>query len=261
MSVSIKKETITPTMAQKFLDEQSTRQRRKREKTHASYARDMSRGNWEDTAEPLTSNGHGQMCDGQHRCQAIVDSGKPQRLWVARGLTKSAADCIDTGVVRTLGDVFNRDGVQNYNHVAHAVKVLHALRQQSMRAYKDRFPNHLGLKILRSNRKIAEYVHELLAGDKLISVGVLGGVYAHAAAITSERIAKSFCMPLADGTNLDRSSVLYKTRRKFHSWRVGEGSVGREVRLMVVIKAWNAIRSNTDLDTRIYETDKCEMQR
>jgi hypothetical protein len=67
----------------------------------------MTEGNWHNDGTPIRFNENGQMIDGQHRCTAIVETGKTQRLFVVRNVPQEAMTTLDTGKTRSRSDVLS----------------------------------------------------------------------------------------------------------------------------------------------------------
>jgi hypothetical protein len=52
---------------------------------------EIKRGRWVTTGVPIILDENGYVIDGQHRLQAIVDSGQSVWVWVCRGVSRKAA--------------------------------------------------------------------------------------------------------------------------------------------------------------------------
>lgn len=101
---------VTPELAQKWLDTRYEAERRLRLGKVAAFARDMREGKWRFIGDPIRfDEANGNLVDGQHRLQAVVDSGQPQLFPVLHIPFEDRA-AIDTGTARTLGDVLNLGG-------------------------------------------------------------------------------------------------------------------------------------------------------
>jgi hypothetical protein len=62
----------------------------------------MLDGNWKENGETVKLDSNGNIIDGQHRLQAIVDSGVTIELILVEGLNPSVADTIDIGRKRSI---------------------------------------------------------------------------------------------------------------------------------------------------------------
>lgn len=86
------------------------------------YAEQMKTGEWRDTFIMIQFSDNGRLIDGQHRLQAIVDSGCAVPAWVAFGAPDETFAFIDIGKKRTAADIFAINGVKNQNVIAAATK-------------------------------------------------------------------------------------------------------------------------------------------
>jgi len=96
---------VTPTMAQRWLDECNTQNRCKRGWWLEALCAAMLRGEWITTHQGIAFAASGRLLDGQHRLEAIVKSGMAIEMLVVYGLDDAAFGAIDTGVKRTISDL------------------------------------------------------------------------------------------------------------------------------------------------------------
>lgn len=94
--------TITPDMAVEFL-KRNKENRKIREQTIKTYARDMRHGDWALTHQGIAFNDEGTLVDGQHRLNAIVIANVPVKMMVSYGI--EAHQTIDTQIKRTATDI------------------------------------------------------------------------------------------------------------------------------------------------------------
>lgn len=95
---------VTPEMAQKWLNE--SEYKLKPNLNLKRYIRDMRKGQWLITGEPISFNSKG-LFNGVTRLTAIIKSGIPQTMMVVRGLSYRAIFSTDQERNRTFGDVFS----------------------------------------------------------------------------------------------------------------------------------------------------------
>ena len=105
MAFSVKHEDISPQMAHEYLSK-SAGNRHLNSDHVLALAVAMEQGKWDDSASEVVFDEDGSMIDGHHRLHAIVAFGKPVRMLVKRGVSKSARGLIDTGRPRTVRDLF-----------------------------------------------------------------------------------------------------------------------------------------------------------
>lgn len=78
--------------------------------TVASLAQDMRSGNWKVTHQGICFDGEGRLIDGQHRLQAVVESGVTVKMLVCRNQNAELMDPIDRTRVRSIGMIV---GIRN----------------------------------------------------------------------------------------------------------------------------------------------------
>lgn len=132
MSVTAKVKTITPAMAKRFLEHNTTNRRISRTRV-SQYARDMKAGHWLVNHQGIGFDESGTLIDGQHRLEAIVEADIPIDMIVTNGLKPSSKngivihtmDTVDRGRPRQVGEQLQlRHGYQYGNQVAAAAKVI-----------------------------------------------------------------------------------------------------------------------------------------
>lgn len=101
-------ELITPEIAADYL-RANARNRTISNATVNSYANDMARGLWQESPEPISFYEDGALRDGQHRLSAIVASGVPVTMVVARGVPKES-NVVDMQRPRTIRDLMKING-------------------------------------------------------------------------------------------------------------------------------------------------------
>ena len=118
--LKITTESITPKLAEKYLEENVDYNRPISQRHVDLYARDMKAGKWVQNGETIKFNGTGALLDGQTRLWACTEAGVPFTTAVARGVPR--LEDVDRGRPRTMGHILAMRQVKN------AVKVAVALR-------------------------------------------------------------------------------------------------------------------------------------
>lgn len=99
-------ETITAKQAERYLQFNSNN-RPLRKGLVNQYAKDMKAGKWKLTHQGLAFNCDGTLLDGQHRLAAIIQSGVPVQMLVARGVDSDGQLVMDDHAKRTAGDALS----------------------------------------------------------------------------------------------------------------------------------------------------------
>src|ERR1044072_7644145 len=114
--VTITVEDVTPEMAEAWLNEYNTRNRKLYTDRSTALARDIEHGAWLFNGDAIRFAQDGArtvLIDGQHRLEAIHSSGETVLCLVVRGLPLAAQEIIDTGKTRTFGDTLRIEGWGN----------------------------------------------------------------------------------------------------------------------------------------------------
>jgi hypothetical protein len=80
------------------------------------YANAMARGKWQLNGEAIIVSNTGKLLDGQHRLMAIVEFGKPVQMIICTGAHDDSFETINTGRVRSNGDIVGMAGY-NYSNI------------------------------------------------------------------------------------------------------------------------------------------------
>lgn len=111
MNITSKIESINPHRAAELM--KGNRMNRPLRKNHVKkLASAMSGGQWR-VAQPILLNGDGTLLDGQHRLQAVIESGATVEMLVVRGVSTDSFDVIDQGLLRQACDLFAIRGGKN----------------------------------------------------------------------------------------------------------------------------------------------------
>jgi hypothetical protein len=101
--MNIIRKKVSPEEAERLLNEHNPYNYRKLNlSTVKIYAKDMQDGNWKDNGETIKIDCNGNIIDGQHRLQAVADSGISIELLFVEGLDPSVANTIDIGRKRSI---------------------------------------------------------------------------------------------------------------------------------------------------------------
>ena len=99
-----KQEYITPEKAQLLLARNADHNRKLRPSKVTRYAEDMKTGQWKATPEPIIFDWNGTLINGQHRLNAIVESGTSHMMFIVRDVDPEIYDKIDRGAQRSPSD-------------------------------------------------------------------------------------------------------------------------------------------------------------
>ncbi|MFG3617439.1 hypothetical protein [Nocardia sp. NPDC047654] len=116
-AITMELELIDPEKAEQYLGKNHSN-RNLRKAHYLSQASDMKAGRWQPSHMSIAFDTRGKLIDGQHRLHAIVESGIPIWLFVARNVEASVQEVIDTSAARTGADALKLSGRVDSNHPA-----------------------------------------------------------------------------------------------------------------------------------------------
>jgi hypothetical protein len=132
MSVATEQPTAAPTFElqqvgpeeAKALLSMNTHNRGVNRRAVNEYALAMTRGDWKFDASPIRLADDGLLLDGQHRLEAVIESGTTQPMLVVMGVEKEAQKVMDTGRKRSFANVLTLEGEKDTTGLA-AVILMH----------------------------------------------------------------------------------------------------------------------------------------
>jgi hypothetical protein len=172
------------------------------------YQRQMERGQWKLTGDPIRFNSS-DLIDGQHRLQAIVRSGVTIRMLVIRNLDSDVFDVLDTGRNRQAGDVLSSYGYGNVFLLASAGRYLYHIERQIVPSNPS-LSNAEILQTVNRHRDIVSLVTDIQA-HKFARSGVLVAIL-----YWLEQCPKGdgFVEAFLTGADLKVTSPIYQLRER-----------------------------------------------
>jgi hypothetical protein len=152
---------VTPEKAAEWL-KTSTGNRPLKEKAVDTYARDMQAGNWRLTHQGIAFDSEGRLRDGHHRLMALIKTGMTIPMMVTMGLGDDAMPVIDTGKIRSIGDVVSLQGVTNGARRVALARTMMTIE----RGLPRHFPTYSTLEVqtfLAENDEIIEWILSSMA--------------------------------------------------------------------------------------------------
>lgn len=95
---------VTPEEAMFILEECNSDNRPVRKTKVRAYAKDMLAGTWALNGEAIIFDKNGDLADGQHRLQAVVESGVTIDTFVTYGVERDTRLTLDMGAARNVRD-------------------------------------------------------------------------------------------------------------------------------------------------------------
>lgn len=97
------------------------------------YAYALQQGQWHFNGETIKIDIDGNLNDGQHRLQAVIETGIPLRTLIVFGLSRQSRYTVDQGAARSVGDVLAMSGVAYQNEAAGVARFLYFFQGRTFR--------------------------------------------------------------------------------------------------------------------------------
>ena len=108
---------ITPEIAKLWLARNTDNRNLRRGRARV-LGEDMERGQWRENGESMSFDTNGVLVNGQHRLQAVINSGHGFMATVTLGVEPDVRPTVDTGLKRSAGDILKMQGEQYGTHLA-----------------------------------------------------------------------------------------------------------------------------------------------
>jgi len=247
MAIKGQTETVTPAIAQKYLENMTTN-RPLRSGVVEFYARQMKDGLWKANGQGLIFDEGGKMLDGQHRCWAVIECGLNVEMMVTRGVKREAFDTIDTGAARSAGDVLGIKGWEYPQPLGAALRWAHAWARglTAVAGKQNRMSNHEMAMLAQKYPTLTDHVSHIYAASGNSPLGRKAMMRAPLAFArwamfqADPKTAADFWDKVENGEGLSRHDPEYIFREKLHEDFRAKKKEPPRVMLAYCILAWNA---------------------
>ena len=215
----------------------------------ARFASDMGAGKWRLNGEPIIISKTGRLLEGHHRLMACIKSGAPFVTAVTYGVEDSVFSTIDTGRVRSPGDVFAIEGIPNSNKVSSLVaKVLcyqYSIGKKSINQWN--VPFHLTkpmlIEIFREDEvgylDATNQTVRLYDANPSVIPSVAGAMH-YLFATVDQAKADEFMEYLTTGAYMGANHPVMKLRNAWIKRGNSKRRSGSEEMMVITCHAWNA---------------------
>ena len=232
-------ETIDPALARTLLEKNSLN-RSMRKQTVGYYANDMRQGRWINNGQPIVISDTGELLDGQHRLQAIINAGVSVQMMVVRNVPREAFVTMDTGKARSAADVLSIRGSKNTNVLVGAAAVAWVYAAKARVTYT---PSKMQLvEFVSSHPYLDDVVHRIMAGRYVLPrTGFAAVMFLANEERRYDHEVETFIEGILSGAGLfkgdPRLSVRewYLTSKKSNAGRMRAGAA-----FAAIVRAWNA---------------------
>lgn len=237
-------EAITPEIAQAYL-KLNTQNRSLNARHLAALTDQMNKGQWLTTYEPIQFSHTNRLLNGQHRLTAILKSGTTQPLLVIRGLPDESFRVMDTGRVRTPGDLLGVEGHASPKTLAAIVRLI--INYERGQLANPRYSvNNLEVADFAATHQMHPYVRKAkdwyADSNRLLYSESEFGFFYYVLAKIDRYDAERFLSALASGEGLKKETPVFKLRKRLEQLRAGRQKSTLVEKLGLFFKAWNQYR-------------------
>lgn len=236
---------ITPELAKEWLTK-NLRNRKLRKYKVDAYAAAMRAGEWRGTREPIEFADDGELLNGQHRLQAVVDSEVTIQNPVRFNVPRSELPIIDTGLGRMASDVLTMDGHKNSTQLAAAAKAYylwHTGPSMSMlRAGSKKINNELVKHIVERHPDLnmsVEFAKHASKTLNLLPPSALAAIHYEIIRKHGRGKADEFFNKLIQGYDLHLGSPILALRNVLQKSANSQSRPTTEIRMAWTIHAFN----------------------
>jgi len=255
---------VTPEYALELL-KINTRNRTMSKPTVLFYVEQMKRGVWKFNGEPIIIGEGNVLLDGQHRLAAIVKSGLAQKCIITYGIDPSTFDTIDTGKIRSSGDMFSISGIINAKAISSIISSYFVFKTKTVTL--DNYSHNIKLsktEILNKYYELPEFWQEIFKQAaryndklKLLKISFIGGLMSFLILEKKHDKQKvmSFFNQLFYDTNIE-NEVIPLLRDKLLKDLIGQYKMTNKLRMAFVVKAWNYYIQGKEVKMLTFNVDK-----
>jgi hypothetical protein len=245
--------TLTPVLAELLLERNEGRGSEDHNRPISAtmvdrLKRDIEGGRWEFNGEAIVVSKDGKLNDGQHRCKAVVETGRSIRTILVVGPERKSRMTLDTGVGRTTGHFLRMNGYVDTNNLA-AMAALVWRHKEKGRIAVGSNDQPTKAEVLMTVEGYKDFPDSLLYVSKanngvVASKSVLGFAHWTIWKKAGLHVANEFMDGLLDGIDLSKTSPILYCRNRLMEARVYNGqmkmTVGAKVEL--ILRAYNLWR-------------------
>ena len=234
------KELITSLRARQLLLK-NVANRPLKPKVIKKYAQAMREGRLVPNGATICLNRKGELIDGQHRLSAIIATDLSFEMLIVYDLPDNAFASIDSGSVRSGGDVLAVIGEKNYSRLCAVLPFVDRYYNGTLDEYV-RYDND---QILELNKKYPD-VKEVLSISNKASKGfihprVLVACF-YLFSNVDARLADDFIEKVVEGVNVVKGSSWWYLRERLTRNFTAKAKLSPIYVMALCIKAWNATR-------------------
>jgi hypothetical protein len=218
------------------------------------YERTITNGDWRLNGETIILFKDGTLADGQHRCQAVVNTGIAIDVLLVGGIDESSFNSINDGKRRTAADVLHIDGNINTKTLASAARTY---VMSKLTGSEINFINSSEIaKCVKEHPHLTYWTQRYCASNK---GKIIPAFYCGYLAIASEKYGfeklDKFFDDVVNGTNLSKTDPAFQLRERFIS-QTKVSRLSQTHARAFVVKAINACVLNKKMSFLRFSPDE-----
>lgn len=245
---------LTPEMAEMLLG-RNPANRKISAATVENYAHEMAGRRWVFNGEPIIVSDTGELNDGQHRCQAVIESGVSIDVLLIVGIARETRTTLDQGKTRTVGDYLAMEGNAYSNILGSAAGYIWLHRNRgklstgrNVRATKGEVMETVAAcpVLKRSVQMVQDKAANAVGGRSILA-------FCHFTFSTINREdADYFLYALMNGAGLKVGDPILYVRNRLINER---GRLSANEKADLLFKAWNAWRRREQVSRLLLSAD------
>lgn len=246
---------VTPVVAEKLLS-MNTRNRPKRARDVNEWADEMAGNRWLVTHQGVAIDRDNAIVDGQHRLEAIVESGVSVTMPVAVGLDPETYKVIDSGRKRTTSDALATNGEKSVHALAAAVKLVYMfdnlwLDGGTRRIHTDMLMAYLEGKEEGFREAVRFASTAPIHGLYMMKTAISAGYYLLHRDVGNTVLVDEFCDGVMMGEMLPKNDPRFGLRRV----AANDNKRSAVVHLALWLKAWHKYATDQDARLIVYKRE------
>lgn len=234
--------SVTPGLAAEML-RRNENNRSIRAAKAEQYANDMRAGNWTFNGEPIIIADTGELNDGQHRMQAIIDANTIVEMLFVFGLPRASRETIDQGAARGASDYLGMGGMPNASTAATIARLAIAYEASDGQNIDNRLvTNAQVVARVRNDPQITESAHFAVTtgrtANQYVAGTIIGFCHYLFTGIDADD-AQEFLGQVCSGAGLKPGSAALAVRE-----RLLASGKARQPKVAILFRGWNFYRRN-----------------
>lgn len=244
--------TLTPVLA--FLLLQRNSNNRNIRRMNSEFIRnDIISDRWQFNGESIVISDTGILLDGQHRCDAVVQTGTSIRVSLVFGALEEARFTIDIGSPKSAANFLHMKGFTDTNNMAATIAQIIQYQKSGDISHGFRRPTKTEIINAVSELKGLQASIDIVSGAKALGarscLAFCHYIFKKKAGAVA---ADEFILKLIDGDGLRKGDPIYYCRERLIAMK---GSIRPSDRIGLLFKAWNHWRLG-DTITKIVAPSK-----